>query len=282
MVQYLQENPSIIISILSLVVAFFALILNKKISKLNSYNHRACYNVFLLKKGLKAQLLNKYDFSVKIYNSIESKAIPFSYSLCIRPYIGGISRAQIFSVFDNEYSLGINKTQPQVLIEKPKAFSFRKYANNLDCLFRSTPFYPYAYAVGNFDKDLKKAENQLNRYHFYIEISDYCNNTEIWYMSFSLLLSNKKDSQYEWNRCKYCEEYEFYSFHDINITSPKDVPKNLDRATTFNKNIKDIIDKKENSLESARLIEKGFLDLEYDFQLYEMKEYIEFLKKLNN
>lgn len=277
-----SQDVSIIISILSLIVSLSALKLNRKISKLSSYNLKACYRVFLLQKGLVAKLFRQYDFSVKIYPSVSAGVIPFDYRLCIRSDIGGIYRTQIFSAFDNEFSLGINKTQPQVLTEKPKDFVPRKYANNSESSFLSTPFFPYAYAVGKFNSSLNKADEQLNRYHFYIEITDYCNNTEIWYMSFSLLLSNVKKTQYEWKKCKQYDGYEYYTFHDINITSPKDIPKNLDCATTFNKSLTEIIARKENSLESVNLIENGFAKVEYDFQLYEMKEYIDFLKRLNS
>lgn len=68
-------------------------------------------------------------------------------------------------------------------------------------------------------------DSQLNRYHFYIEITDYCKNTEIWYMSFSLLLSNIKETS-EWKKCTYYHGYEYYTFNDINIISPRDIPKN--------------------------------------------------------
>lgn len=275
---YIQNNPSIIISTLSLVVALLAFRVNRNTSKLNSYNQKACYHVFLLKKGLLAHLKNKYDFNAKIYPSICSEVIPFDYSLCIRPYIGGIYRTQIFSTFDNEYSLGINRTLPVILLAKPKGLSPKKYANKAEYYLSSTPLFPYAYATEN----TQKSDRQLNRYHFYIEITDYCNNIEIWYMSFSLLLSNIKEENRNWNKCTYYHGYEYYTFNDINIISPRDIPKNLDRTNSFTKSIEEIVGKEENSLDSANLIEYGFDKMEYDFQLYEMKEYIAFLKRLSN
>lgn len=280
MISYLKTNPSIIISTLSLIVALLAFTVNRKTSKLNSYNQKACYNVFLIKKGLLAHLKNKYDFNAKIYPSICSEVIPFDYSLCIRPYIGGIYRTQIFSTFDNEYSLGINRTLPVILLAKPKGLSPKKYANKAEYYLSSTPQFPYAYASGKFDENTRKSDRQLNRYHFYIEITDYCNNIEIWYMSFSLLLSNIKEGKGKWYKCTYYHGYEYYTFNDINIVSPKDIPKNLDRTNNFTKSIEEIVGKKENSLDSVNLIEHGVDKMEYDFQLYEMKEYIAFLKRL--
>lgn len=281
MISYLKSNPSIVISTLSLFVALLAFIVNRKTSKLNSYNQKACYNVFLIKKSLLAHLKNKYDFNVKIFPSVCSNVIPFDFSLRIRPYIGGVYRTQIFSTFDNKYSLGINRTLPKILFSKPKGLSPKKYANKAEYYMSSSPLFPYACASGKFDENTQTADRQLNRYHFYIEITDYCNNIEIWYMSFSLLLSNIKEGNVKWRKCNYYHGYEYYTFNDINIVSPKDIPKNLDRANIFNKSLEEIVGKKEKSLDSFNLIKHGFDKMEYDFQLYEMKEYVSFLKKLH-
>lgn len=280
MQNYLQDNLSVIISTLSLFVAFFALMINRKTARLNSYNQKACYHVFLVKKGLLQKTINKYDFNVKIYPSAISEIIPFDYSLCIRPYIGGIYRTQIFSDFDNQCTLGTAKTRPLILNKKPKGISPKKYANNEEYQFSSTPLFPYVYALGKFDEDSRKSDRQLNRYHFYIEITDYCNNTEIWYMSFSLLLSNIKESEYNWKKCTYYHGYKYYTFNDINIVSPKDIFKNVDRISNFNKSLSEIVEKEENSCDSINLINDGFSKMEYDLQLYEMKEYITFLEKI--
>ena len=188
----------------------------------------------------------------------------------------------MFSTLNDENSLGISKTGPIILTTKPRDFSLKKYANKAEYYLSSKLLFPYAYATGKFDESTRKYDRQINRYHFYIEITDYCNNTQIWYMSFSLLLSNIKYPEYNWNKCTYCHYYEYYTFHDINIVSPKDISSNLDRIANSNKSLVEIIKEKENSFDSVNLIEHGFEQLEYDFQLYEMKEYISFLKKLSN
>lgn len=278
----MKNNPSVIISTFSLIVALLALKVNRETAKLNSYNQKACYHVFVMKKGLIAHLLKKHIFNVKIFPSISSEVIPFDYRLYIQPYIGGIYRAQIFSTFDDEYVLGISKTGPTILTTKPKGFSLKKYANNLKYYLSSNLLFPYVYATSKFDENSQKSDNQLNRYHFYIEITDYCSNTEIWYMSFSLLLSNMNDPNYTWKKCTYYHGYDYFTFHDISIVSPNDIPKNFSRIENFNKSLDEIVGKEENTLDSVNLIEHGFEKLEYDLQLYEMKEYILLIKKLSN
>lgn len=280
-----QTNPctidiSIVISALSLLIACLAFLVNQKNSTLNSYAQKACYQVFFVKRNFLELFLNKYRFNIKIYPSIMSEVIPFNYTLRIRPYIGGIYRTQLFTSFDDDFSLGTAKTGPILFETMPSKISLKKYANTSDHQLSTNVLFPYAYAVGKYDEKTRKSDNQLNRYHSYIEITDYCGNTEIWYMSFSLLLSNKKDTQYKWLKCTFYDGYDYYTYNNIAIVSPKDVLKNYNRTLKFNKSIDQIIGKTNNSLESKSLIENGFAKMEYDFQLYEMKEYINFLKKL--
>lgn len=98
---------------------------------------------------------------------------------------------------------------------------------------------------------------------------------------FSLLLSNAKNERKLWRKCNYDTGYAYFTFDDINIVSSRDVPKNLNRANNFNKCLEKIEEKEENSLDSIRLIEHGFDTINLDLQLFEIKEYIAFLKNLN-
>lgn len=282
MIEYLQKNPNIATSVFSLIISIFALSFSRKTAKLNSYNQKGCYNIFFIPRGLFANLMKRYDFTVKIYNSVTSKVIPFDYNLVISPKIGGIYEAQMFSTFDDESSLGINKTLPNILTEKVKHSLYKEYAYKSVTSFSSTPLYPYFSASGKFDENTCKCERQLNRYHFYIQITDYCNNIEIWYISFSLLLSNIKDDKKSWRKCNYDTGYSYYTFNDINIISPRDIPKNLNRANNFKKCLEEIEGKEENSLDSTTLIKDGFDTMNRDLQLFEMKKYIAFLKNLSD
>lgn len=280
MIKYICENLSVPISVASLIVALFTLKLNRKNAKHNSYNQTACCHVFFMRRRLFARVINKYDFDIKIHNSISSKVIPFDYSLIVRPYIGGIYRMQLFSTFDNKNSLGINKTGPVILSSKPKRNLYKKYASDSEWHFSSTPLFPYFSAYGKVYENSKSYDKQLNRYHFYLEVTDFCKNTEIWYISFSLLLSDIKESEKKWEKYIFDKEYKYYTFADINIVSPRDIPKNLARVSDFSKTLEEIEGRQENSLNSTVLMQKGFDKLNYDLQLFEMKEYITFFKKL--
>lgn len=279
MIEYLQKN---VISIFSLIISIFALLFSRKTSKLNSYNQKGCYNIFFIPLGFFAKLMKKYNFTVKIYNSSYSKVIPFEHKLIITPKIGGIYEAQMFSAFDDELSLGINKTLPNILPKKEKHSLYKEYAYKSVTSFSSTPLYPYFSVSGEFGENTYKCERKLNRYHFYMQITDYCSNIEIWYISFSLLLSNGKDEQKSWRKCNYDTGYAYYTFDDINIVSPRDIPKNLNRANNFKKCLEEIEGKEENSLNSTTLIKDGFDTMNQNLQLFEMKKYIAFLKNLSD
>ncbi len=188
----------------------------------------------------------------------------------------------MFSTFDDESSLGISKTLSNIVTEKVKHSLTKKYAYKSVTYFSSTPLYPYFSANGKFDENTRTCERKLNRYHFYIQITDYCNNSEIWYITFSLLLSNVKDEQKSWRKCKYDTGYIYYNFDDINIVSPIDISKNLNRVNNFKKCLEEIEGKEENSLDSTSLMKHGSDAINHDLQLFEMKEYIAFLKNLSD
>jgi len=57
---------------------------------------------------------------------------------------------------------------------------------------------------------------EFSRYHFCIEITDFNDNSEVWYVGFSLVVNRDKDMKVK-----------DYEFEDINIVSPKDIIKNL-------------------------------------------------------
>ncbi len=130
MIEYLQKNPNIAISIFSLITSIFALSFSQKTAKLNSYNQKGCYNIFLIPRGFFAKLMKSMTYC-KIYNSVTSKVIPFDYKLVISPKIGGIYEAQMFSTFDDESSLGINKTLPNILTKKQNTLYLKNMHINL-------------------------------------------------------------------------------------------------------------------------------------------------------
>lgn len=156
---------------------------------------------------------------------------------------------------------------------------FKRYAYNTNIYFKSTPLFPYITAKAT-DNDSKN-ELMLNRYHFYLAITDYCDNTEIWYISFSLILTTDKNNR-KWRPCRDCYGYKYYTYDDICVVSPKDIICNLDRIKDFDKNLEDIIDQDEKNGESKALKSNGYQEINSDLQLYEMKKYHNFIRELKD
>lgn len=267
---------TVCISLVSLLFSVFAFNLGKKSAKLSSYNQRGAYEVLLLKRKLN---INK-SFEVKIFNSIKSKTFPFNYKLVVHSQLGGIYRAMKFNVFCDQSSIGIIKVLPKNNI-LPRFTSFKRYAYNTNIYFESSPLVPYFTARANFTDSIN-GKLMLNRYYFYLEITDYCNNTEIWYISFSLLLSNFKDYNLEWKHCYDCYGYKYYAYDDVCIVSPKDIIMNFNRINGFDENLDDILDIDRNNGESKSLKNNGYEGVRSKLQLYEMKKYHNFIKKLND
>lgn len=286
--KFVEENILAVftacIAFFSFVIAIKSLFLNKNNSRLNSYNFKGNFSVYFKKNSELKQLFVPPSFKVKINNSIMSSTIPFEYTLQIVATIGGVFRAHCFNSMDDSSTLGVVKTLPIIKLKvKRKRFS-KKYAHENVISFSSDYFYSYFEALGRYDEENDFRENKLNRYHNYIEITDYCGNTEIWYFSFSLHLSNlEEDFKYgEWKTC--CDSFDqfrYYRFSDFTIMSPKDLPMNLKRVFKAEKNLSDIEEEENDFSESKRFIDKGYKEIEYDLQLYEIKEYHDFLQKLS-
>lgn len=270
-------------SFLSLIIAICAFWLSQRSARLASYNMRGNHHVLLVKTTRLRRYLYGPHFRVKIYNSVHSKTLDFDHALSITSLTGGIRRAQIFDALEERSPVGINKT----LYYTPRSVrrhSFpKKYAHQGELSFNSTPFFSYFSASGCGETD-DKSLRKLNRYHHYIEITDFCGNTEIWYFSFSLHLSNlEKDriTSPDWKRCPAENDtYKYYRFADLTIVSPADVPKNLKRVMTPQQTLTDIRGSEEEWLPSARLMTEGFEDMDNHLQLYEMREYYRFHKNL--
>ncbi|MGR3779130.1 hypothetical protein ACT1UG_26430 [Bacillus paramycoides] len=116
------------------------------------------------------------------------------------------------------------------------------------------------------------------RYHRYIEITDYNRNTEIWYTAFSLLLTNTPEENENWKRSNKSVRFTHYKFDDFIIVSPRDIPKNLNAALQFKKDLKEISGETD-FYESKNFMEHGHVHINDELQRFEMKEYINFLDK---
>ncbi|WP_096271649.1 hypothetical protein [Paucisalibacillus globulus] len=278
MSEFLKDHG---IAIISLSVAIVALLLNKKNSKLNSYNQQGNYIVFFQKEGKIRRWLYGPQFSVKINNSIMSEVILFDYSLKIKPLLGGIYRAHLFDDINNEHYIGTIKTFPVIRPYKNRSKFSNKYAHQDMISFSTSPIYSYFSVNGKFINDEHYYEKRLCRYHRYIQITDYCGNTEVWFASFSLFLSNVKEDG-DWKKCKENIRFKYYRFDDFNIVSPREIPPNLNATLQFNKDLSTISGIENEMGESERFIEQGYDKTNSELQLYEMKKYKSFLDNLHD
>ncbi|MGE7975574.1 hypothetical protein ACQKOK_22220 [Bacillus cereus] len=264
------------IAIVSLLIATITLFLNRRISRLNSYNQRGNYDVFYQEKNILKRYMFTSRISVKVDNSAYSEEIELDYDFKIVPLLGGVYRSQIFDDIGTREYIGIDRTGPVVKKYKYKYKHPKKYANQNTLNFSSTAWYSYFSANGRFDEEKRKYEKKLLRYHRYIEITDYSGNTEIWYTAFSLLLTNTPEANTNWKKCNKNIRFTHYRFDDFIIVSPRDIPKNLNRALQFTKDLNQILDEI-NLFESKTFIEKGHKYINYELQRFEMKEYIKLL-----
>lgn len=278
--KFIEENilaiVTVCIAFCSFIIARISLLFTKNNSRSNSYNSRGNFSVYF-KKNIHP------SFEVKIYNSVMSDTIPFDYTLQIESMVGGIFRTHCFNRMDDSSTMGAVKSLPIIKKKRRKNLIFKKYAHDKLISFSSDPFYCYFETLGKYDKENRIRENKLNRYHNYIEITDYCGNTEIWYFSFSLHLSNlKKDIEHDiWEKCNDpFAHFKYYRFSDFTIMSPKDLPMNLRRTLKYEKNLSDIREFADDFMDSKRFIERGYRKIEYELQLYELREYHEFLQAL--
>ncbi|WP_142953898.1 hypothetical protein [Bacillus cereus] len=246
--------------------------MNRRISRLNSYNQRGNYNVFYQEKNILKRYMFTSRISVKVEDSASSKGIELDYDFKIVPLLGGVSRAQIFGDIGKQEYIGIDRTG--LVVKKYKYKHPKKYANQINLNFSSKAWYSYLSANGKFDEEERKHEKKLLRYHRYIEIIDYCGNTEIRYTAFSLLLTNTPEANANWKRCNKNVGFTHYKFDDFIIVSPRDVPKNLNRASQFTKDLNQILGKTD-FYGSKNFIEHEHIN--YELQRFEMKEYIKFL-----
>lgn len=274
------------VAIISMLIARRSLAQNKLSARLASYNARGSYDVFLTKDSRFKRCFGYANHQVKIYSSVMSGTIDFDYEINVVAINGGIFRAQLFENIEKREYIGISTTGPELRTLIPKHSPPKEYANQGRISFYGTPLFPYFSALsGENDADDQDAI-QLNRYHQYIEISDFCGNTEIWYLAFSLLLSNRERDVNKtggWRAiAKNSTPYRCYRFSDVTIVSPKDLPKNLDAALTPQQTLQEIRGSEESWQPSDRLRDSGWEDMSGKLKLYEMREYYRFIKRIKD
>lgn len=252
----LVSNLSLLVSVLAIFISALALKFNKKSAKEASFYKKGSYNVFF--RGRLFQTLR-----IKIYSGLISDYIDTGFNIQIVPKTGGFHRVIMFDGLNINSIIGISENK---LISKKLETrkEFRKYAYQYTTFFISSSIFPY------FEKDwkLKNKEVGLRRYNKYIEITDFLGNSEIWYFSFSLILSTKKDKNYRWkkHRGKLNKDM-YYRISDYIIFSPKDLIENINFISE-NYNLK------LSSLESEFDEECDLEKISRELKLYEINEYL--------
>lgn len=261
------------IAILALLISILVFILNRQSTKLNSYNQHGHYSIYLKKTNFIEKLFS-FNFRVRISDSFSTNSINLDYTLKVKPLLGGISRAYLFDNITPQknkgITRGITRTLPVIKNKDIKSFLHKQYAFKNTNTLSSSDWFPYFLVNGQKNKNENYFEKRLCRYHNYIEISDYSGNTEIWYISFSLLLSNLSADN-NWSKCKKNSYFKYYKFEDYSIVSPRDIPANLNKTIDFDKDLTTIKDD---------FITGGFSKTNFNLQLYEMKEYRIFIDSL--
>ena len=274
------------VAIISLFVATRSLAQSKLSARLASYNARGSYDVFLIQDSQFKRFFSKANHQVKIYSSVLSGTLDFDYEINIVAINGGIYRAQLFENIEKREYIGISTTGPELRASIPKHSPPKEYANQGRVSFYGTPLFPYFSAAGRENDTDDAGAIQLNRYHQYIEISDFCGNTEIWYLAFSLHLSNQESDFNKgdgWRAvAKNSTPYKYYRFAAITIVSPKDLPKNLDAALTPQQTLEEIRGSEASWQPSERLSEDGWEAMNNRLKLYEMQEYYRFIKRIKD
>lgn len=274
MIDFLKTHG---IAVIALVVSIFALYSSNKTSRLNSYNQHGSYLVLFQKISIIKKWLQIPQFFVETSDFSEPTKIAFDYSITIKPLIGGIYKANLFDILGEEKPIGTIRTFHTISNKELKKFP-KRHANQDILSFSSSPMRPYFSVNGEYNESEYHTETKLCRYHRYLDITDYCGNTQIWYISFSLQLSNLIEDK-SWKKCDKETGFEYYKFNDLNIVSLIDLPKNLNRLSHFDKNSSIISETQNEFKKSEKFIEQDFDKTNAELQLYEMNEYIKFLDK---
>lgn len=274
------------VAIISMLIARRSLAQSKVSARLASYNARGSYDVFLTKDSRFKRSFGDANHQVKIYSSVMSGTIDFDYEINIVAINGGIYRAQLFENIEKREYIGISTTGPELRTSIPKHSPPKEYANQGRVSFYGTPLFPYFSAAGRESDADEQDAIQLNRYHQYIEISDFCGNTEIWYLAFSLHLSRQEgdfNKAEGWRAlAKDSTPFKYYRFAAVTIVSPKDLPKNLDAALTPQQTLEEIRGSEASWQPSAQLSESGWEAMNNKLKLYEMREYYRFMKRIKD
>ena len=145
----------------------------------------------------------------------------------------------------------------------------RYLASKPEIYINSSMWFPYK--IMYIDND----NFQIKRYCKYLIIEDYLGNIEVSLVSMKLISSTDKNKlKIKFENEKVIKQHEYYYIIKENIVTRWDVYSNLERV----KLAKEISEIENNYKDSS---EEDIEMINHEFDLFEMKKYIEFLKMLD-
>ena len=252
---------SAVTSLSSVVISFFMWQLNRKNSILSSYTQKAKPQILI-----KNTHLRKKSFEIKLNTSkglSYNNKINTNKRIELNSAIGGIRDANLIELIEQN-PVGTSKTVPSSKKEKLEySVSKKKWCINL------SEWFPYE--IVNIDIDVF----QINRYCNYLIIEDYLGNIDVALISLKLILSkNKNKLKNKFGEEKIIKQSGYYCIVKENIVTKWDIYSNLERV----KLSKEISEIKKNCKNPS---EEDIEMINHEFDLFEMKKYIKFLKMLD-
>lgn len=260
------ENLKTVLSVLSAVISFSMWRLNRRNSILSSYTQKAKPQILIKDSFFNMPLVKKSFYEIKLNTSeglLGNEIINTNKKIILRSTIGGIRESNLIDLIEKN-PIGTSKTLPSKQKEK-----VRYLASKPEIYINSSMWFPYK--IMYIDND----NFQIKRYCKYLIIEDYLGNIEVSLVSMKLISSTDKNKlKIKFENEKVIKQHEYYYIIKENIVTRWDVYSNLERV----KLAKEISEIENNYKDSS---EEDIEMINHEFDLFEMKKYIEFLKMLD-
>ena len=211
-------------------------------------------------------LVKKSFYEIKLNTSeglLGNEIINTNKKIILRSTIGGIRESNLIDLIEKN-PIGTSKTLPSKQKEK-----VRHLASKPEIYINSSMWSPYK--IMYIDND----NFQIKRYCKYLIIEDYLGNIEVSLVSLKLISSiDKNKLKIKFENEKVIKQHEYYYIIKENIVTKWNVYSNLERV----KSAKEISEIENNYKDSS---EEDIEMINDEFDLFEMKKYIEFLKMLD-
>ena len=260
------ENLKTVLSVLSAGISFSMWRLNRRNSILSSYTQKAKPQILIKDSFFNMPLVKKSFYEIKLNTSeglLGNEIINTNKKIILRSTIGGIRESNLIDLIEKN-PIGTSKTLPSKQKEK-----VRHLASKPEIYINSSMWSPYK--IMYIDND----NFQIKRYCKYLIIEDYLGNIEVSLVSLKLISSiDKNKLKIKFENEKVIKQHEYYYIIKENIVTKWNVYSNLERV----KSAKEISEIENNYKDSS---EEDIEMINDEFDLFEMKKYIEFLKMLD-